>query len=68
MTSRAPIDFQQIAAAANRAAFPGAARIVDEFREVFGAEVKLLWAAENGREIGVRPASIVPSPGSAVRA
>lgn len=36
----------------NRAAFPFAASVVDELRAVFGDGVKLIYAAENGREIG----------------
>lgn len=40
--------------AQNRADFPFAAEKVDELRTVFGAGVKLLWASENGREIGQR--------------
>lgn len=40
--------------ASNRAAFPQAARIVDELREVFGPGVKLEFAEEGGREIGQR--------------
>ena len=35
----------------NRAAFPGVAEIVDEFRAEFGA-VKVLHAVEGGKEIG----------------
>jgi hypothetical protein len=38
----------------NRAAFPATARIIDELREVFGPDVKLVWAEENGREVGRR--------------
>lgn len=37
---------------ANRDAFPETAKIVDEFRRVFGLEVRLIWAEENGRQIG----------------
>lgn len=50
------------ARSANRAAFPATARIVDELREVFGPGVRLEWACENGREIGVRelPGMAVP--------
>lgn len=46
----------------NRAAFPATARIIDELREVFGPDVKLVWAEENGREIGTRelPGVAVP--------
>lgn len=42
--------------AQNRADFPFAAEKVDELRAVFGDGVKLLWASENGREIGRRGA------------
>lgn len=38
-----------------RAAFPLIAAVTDEFREVFGPDVKLLYAAENGRELGKQP-------------
>lgn len=41
-------------AASNRAAFPTVALIVDELREVFGPKVALVYAAENGRELGQR--------------
>lgn len=41
-------------AASNRAAFPETARIVDDLRAVFGQDVKLVWAEENGRTLGVR--------------
>ena len=36
----------------NRELFPNAAAIVDMFRAVFGDDVKLVYAKENGREIG----------------
>ena len=36
----------------NREAFPNAAAIVDIFRAAFGDGVKLVYAKENGREIG----------------
>lgn len=41
--------------AANRAAFPEAARIVDEFRSVFGPGVRLVWWKESGQTIGDVP-------------
>lgn len=47
----------------NRAAFPETAKLVDELRDVFGPGVKLVWAEENGREIGV-----LELPGTAVAA
>lgn len=40
--------------AANRANFPRAAEVLDEFRAVFGKGCQLRWASENGREIGKR--------------
>lgn len=40
--------------AANRAQFPKTAAIVDEFREHFGTDVRLVWAEEDGRVIGRR--------------
>lgn len=46
--------------AQNRADFPLAAVCVDEFKRVFGDEVKFIWACENGREIGRRSASGIP--------
>ena len=36
----------------NRAKFPNAAMIVDMFRAVLGDGVKLVYAKENGRQIG----------------
>ena len=41
----------------NRDAFPNVAQIVDEFRRVFGAGVKLQHGVElsDGREVGVEP-------------
>ena len=35
-----------------RAAFPKCVAVADEFRAVFGPEVELLYARENGVEIG----------------
>ena len=45
------------ATAKNRAEFPAAARILDEFRKEFGEGVKLIYASEAGREIGKKPAA-----------
>jgi hypothetical protein len=39
--------------AANRAAFPGVAKIVDEFRAEFGDGVKVDGGSENGSDFGV---------------
>ena len=39
----------------NRKRFPETAKIVDEFRRVFG-DVKVKWAVENGKSIGRVPA------------
>jgi hypothetical protein len=36
----------------NRADFPHAARLLDEYRKVFGEGVKLVYAKENGKQIG----------------
>lgn len=36
----------------NRADFPYAAQLLDEYRKVFGEGVKLVYAKENGNEIG----------------
>lgn len=41
-------------AADNRRKFPFASRILDGLRTEFGEGVKLLWASENGAEIGRR--------------
>lgn len=43
------------AQAKNRAEFPAAAMILDEFRKEFGDGVKLLYASEGGCEIGKKP-------------
>lgn len=40
------------AAAANRAAFPELAEIVDDFRRVFGPGVRLVSGTEGGRTLG----------------
>lgn len=40
------------ARARNRREFPEVARILDEFRAVFGDEVKLVYAEEGGKMIG----------------
>lgn len=49
-----------MSAADNRAAFPETAKLVDELRTVFGTDVKLMWASEGVREIGVRGPEGVP--------
>lgn len=49
-----------MSAADNRAAFPETAKLVDEFRATFGPDVKLMWASEGGREIGMRGPEGVP--------
>lgn len=47
----------------NRAAFPHTAALVDELREIFGADVKLEWAEESGRTIGNKGADgVMASP------
>ena len=38
--------------AKNRANFPASTALLDEFRTHFGAGVKLIYAKENGQEIG----------------
>ena len=35
-----------------RVLFPGMAKVVDEYRDVFGEGVRVLWLSENGREVG----------------
>lgn len=40
--------------AANRAAFPEVAKIVDEFREVFGDGVKVEGGSEGGKSFGAQ--------------
>lgn len=43
-------------AAENRDKLPEVARIVAEFKDVFGADqVKLIWAQEAGHEVGKKP-------------
>jgi hypothetical protein len=44
---------KQLTAVEVRAAFPECVKIADEFRAAFGPGVKLVYARENGREIGV---------------
>ena len=39
----------------NRRNFPMAAQRLDELREVFGSGVRLVWAVENGKQIGKMP-------------
>ena len=39
----------------NRRKFPRVAELLDEFREVFGEGVRLIWAVENGNRIGKVP-------------
>jgi len=53
MASKCDADKQQ-KADENRRNFPLTAALLDEFRAVFGSGVKLIWARENGREIGKR--------------
>lgn len=36
----------------NRERFPHIARVVDELRRDFGADVKLTWAIDDGNEVG----------------
>ena len=43
----------QAAREKNRGDFPTAAAVVDELREEFGDGVKLSYAKENGRSVGV---------------
>ena len=40
----------------NRAAFPLAASVLDDFRKVFGSDVKLVFACESGNTIGKQAA------------
>jgi hypothetical protein len=49
----------------NRAMFPTAAKICDEFEAIFG-KCKLLYASENGNEIGKKPEGIAVSAGDMV--
>lgn len=39
----------------NRSKMPWCAAMVDEARKVFGEGVKVLWAKENGIELGTPP-------------
>lgn len=61
-TSSQPKTEAQIAAERkrNRERMPEIARVVDEFRRVFGPGVKLLWAREGGFEVGVRSKDRAP--------
>lgn len=45
----------------NRAAFPETAQVVDGLRAVFGAGIAVVWAEENGREVGERGPDGVPA-------
>lgn len=54
---RSDSDDREARARANRAAMPETAAIVADYRRVFGAGVRLLWAVENGRELGRGPRS-----------
>lgn len=42
-------------AAANRSSMPGTAAEIDAWRRVFGAGARVLYATENGLEVGTRP-------------
>jgi hypothetical protein len=43
----------------NRRRFPEVSAFVDRLREVFGGDqVKVLWAQENGYEVGQKPRGI----------
>ena len=42
-------------AAANRNRMPGTAAEIDAWRRVFGAGARVLYAAENGLDVGARP-------------
>jgi hypothetical protein len=44
---------KQLTAVEVRAAFPECVKLADEFRSAFGMGVKLTYARESGREIGV---------------
>jgi len=51
----------------NRDAFPATAALIDEFKHAFGADqVRLVWAIENGNEIGKQIPE--PLPGKCVTA
>lgn len=41
--------------AGNRSRFPETARVVDQFRAVFGPEVRCVWCEENGESRGKLP-------------
>ena len=45
----------------NRDLFPFAAAKLDELREIFGADTKVVWAEENGREVGKKGPDGVPA-------
>lgn len=44
----------------NRMAFPQTARMLDDFRRVFGEDTKLRYASEGGKEIGRPITDAVP--------
>lgn len=48
--------------AANRARMPEVSRIVDEFREAFGPQVRAFYAKEGGVEMGTSSAQLLPLP------
>lgn len=51
---------------ADRQAMPIVARVVDEFRRVFGPGIKVMYAEEAGRRLGTPPASAMDTPATHV--
>lgn len=47
------------ARAENRRNFPFAAAALDEMREVFGPDVRLIYASENGKTVGKKSKGVV---------
>ena len=44
----------------NRRDFPECSRILDSNRVLFGPDVTMAWASENGREIGKKSVGVQP--------
>ena len=50
------------AAQRNRSRFPVCSEFLDRTREIFGQDCSMVWASENGNEIGKKPnPGVVPS-------
>lgn len=49
---------QQSPSEANRARFPEFSKVVDEYRAVFGPDVKVLWCREGTEIAGIQPEEV----------